>query len=446
MESLSSYAREVIEEMRRGAEAICVDDEDIAVVSEELRINTTLMYVAGRFVSDTGAAQLAEVLKVNSTISELDLSSCYFGDVGVAQLAEALKVNSTVTALELFDNGIDDAGAAHLAETLKVNSTLTVLDLYKAEIGDLGAVALAAALQVNTSLTFLNIAINDFGDIGSSALMNALRGNSALAHFDAGGLYINHESALHLEEMLRVNATLTYLALNEAHEIEDRALHGARETEDRANALAGALAAGLRVNTTLKTLDLSHRGLRFENCALIAEALKVNTSLSTLDLTDNRCAGGNLAEALKVNTSLSDLTLCEASISNWGAGQLAEALEVNHVLTSLGLRSNFIDAHGARYFANALRVNKSLKSLDLTDNPIGPTECDPEFSSAIQENPWARVCFTPPQRFAFLTGHYVEHSAVKKLPLDIIRRILTCYHIAQGRRAWRSGYMNTKNV
>ena len=50
-------------------------------------------------------------------------------DIHIASLAEAMKVNTTLTQLDLSNNHIGAAGAASLAEAMKVNTTLTQLDL-----------------------------------------------------------------------------------------------------------------------------------------------------------------------------------------------------------------------------------------------------------------------------------------------------------------------------
>ena len=51
--------------------------------------------------------------------------------------------------LDLRRNLIGDAGAVAIAEALRVNASVTVLNLGANEIGDEGAKALASALEVN---------------------------------------------------------------------------------------------------------------------------------------------------------------------------------------------------------------------------------------------------------------------------------------------------------
>jgi len=55
----------------------------------------------------------------------------------------------------LCDNKIGDQGATAVAEALKVNGALTNLNLFINKIGDQGATAIAKALEVNGALTAL---------------------------------------------------------------------------------------------------------------------------------------------------------------------------------------------------------------------------------------------------------------------------------------------------
>ena len=66
-------------------------------------------------------------MKVNSSITDLNLSSNQFGLEGIRALAEALKVNSTITTLNLRKNIIEDKGMEVLLVVLRENTTITDL-------------------------------------------------------------------------------------------------------------------------------------------------------------------------------------------------------------------------------------------------------------------------------------------------------------------------------
>ena len=75
------------------------------------------------------ATCIAEAIKVNKTLTNLNLRNNGIGDAGATCIAEAIKVNKTQTNLDLRSNGISDAGATCIAEAIKINKTLTFLDL-----------------------------------------------------------------------------------------------------------------------------------------------------------------------------------------------------------------------------------------------------------------------------------------------------------------------------
>ena len=135
-------------------------------------------------LSEVEFVLLVEALKVNSTLTKLDLDFYGIGDQGATGLAEALKVNSTLTVLVLKDNVIGHQGATSIAEALKVNSTLTNLDLQHSYIGDQGATSIAEALKVNSTLTNLDLQDNDISDQGATCLVEALKMNSTLRFLD----------------------------------------------------------------------------------------------------------------------------------------------------------------------------------------------------------------------------------------------------------------------
>ena len=73
-----------------------------------------------------------------------------------------------------------------------------------------------------------------------------------------------------------------------------------------------ALAETLRLNSTLKSLDLGDNGLGEGAGRALAETPRLNSTLTSLDLSENDLgegAGRALAEALRVNTSLTSLKL-----------------------------------------------------------------------------------------------------------------------------------------
>ncbi|XP_004346161.2 hypothetical protein CAOG_05488 [Capsaspora owczarzaki ATCC 30864] len=274
---------------------------------------------------------VAEGLKVNTTLTVLDMKEHHLDDDGAKAFAEALKVNTTLTKLNLWANQIGEAGAQAIAEALKVNATLRTLYLDRNQIGDAGAKAIAEALKVNATLRTLYLDRNQFGDAGVQAIAKALQ----------------------------VNKTLSWLNLID---------------KQIGDAGAQALAEALRVNATLAVLYLRENRLGDAGAQAIAEALKSNTMLTFLDLWANQIgeAGAQaIAEALKMNSTLIQLFLNGNQIGDFGAKAFAEALRVNMTVQRLDLTGNGIGNLGAQAIDEARQVNDKCRvNIDSQINPL----------------------------------------------------------------------------
>ena len=154
------------------------------------------------------------------------------------------------------------------------------------------------------------------------------------------------------------------------------------------NEVANSLSQALRVNTCLTSLNLSRNSIGCEGANSLSQALRVNTSLTSLHLHDNSIGdkGANfLSQALRVNASLTFLDLSKNLIGDEGANSLSQALRVNTSLTFLDLSKNLIGDEGANSLSQALRVNTSLTFLDLSGNLIGDEGAN-SLSQALRVN------------------------------------------------------------
>ena len=338
-----------------------IGDEGANLLAQALRVNTSLsdLNLSSNSIGYKVANSLAQALRVNTSLSSLYLRFNSIGNEGANSLAQALRVNTSLSSLDLCQTSIRNEGANSLAQALRVNTSLSSLVLCHNSIGNEGANSLAQALRVNTSLSDLNLSSNSIGDEGANSLAQALRVNTSLSDLNLGFNSFGNEGANSLAQALRVNTSLSSLDL-------------------RFNSIgykvANSLAQALRVNTSLSSLYLRVNSIGDEGANSLAQALRVNTSFSSLVLCHNSIGneGANsLAQALRVNTSLSSLVLCHNSIGNEGANSLGQALRVNTSLSDLNLSSNSIGVEGANSLAQALRVNTSLSSLVLCHNSIG---------------------------------------------------------------------------
>jgi Ran GTPase-activating protein (RanGAP) involved in mRNA processing and transport len=139
--------------------------ENEVALANALKHNSTLKsltVIPDRYISmeRSVSSAIADVLRVQSALISLDLSSNLIGSEGAIYISESLKVNSTLTYLNLNWNSIEKEGAMAIADALKVNSSLGTLFLMGNCILKEGAMAIADALTANYSLTSLDLSWN----------------------------------------------------------------------------------------------------------------------------------------------------------------------------------------------------------------------------------------------------------------------------------------------
>jgi len=165
-------------------------------------------------VGNKGAAKLAEALKHNTSLTELDLVDSRVGDEGATKLAEALRQNTTLVSLLLRNNNVEDKGAMKLAEALKFNTTLVELNLDNNGVNDGGATKLAETLQCNSTLTKLDLSNNQVTDEGATSLAEALKQNTTLVTLEFEGNKMTEKGAEKFAEALLHSRSIKRLGLD----------------------------------------------------------------------------------------------------------------------------------------------------------------------------------------------------------------------------------------
>ena len=85
--------------------------------------------------------------------------------------------------MDLSGNGIQNEGAESLAQALRVNFSLSSLNLSASFIDRQGVILLAQALGVNSSLSSLKLS-HPYGNNVGIEFAHALRGNTSLSSFN----------------------------------------------------------------------------------------------------------------------------------------------------------------------------------------------------------------------------------------------------------------------
>ena len=252
-----------------------------------------------------------------STIDSLkvDLSSAYIGDSGCRFLLKDLSAstdNFTASlSLSLPGSQLREAGLQSLTDYLcssgsqalqtltlgyKEPSVVVYVDSDASE-SDL-LLPLSKALEINSTLTELSL-------VKSSLRVNEANGKA-------------------LATMLKANKSLQVLNLAKNPEIGDQgALH---------------IAEGLKVNSTLKTLNLNDCGITLEGIENVAQALTVNKTLQDFDIGRNYITDTGvvcLAKALKANIGLAHLNLAECGMTDESLNVLGTCIAENRSLKTL---------------------------------------------------------------------------------------------------------------
>ncbi|CAF3869648.1 unnamed protein product [Rotaria magnacalcarata] len=184
-------------------------DRDIETVIKQALIEKecTRLDLGYNAITAKGASIIADSLKYNTTLEELDFHNNHISDLGVHSLAEVLSSNTSILrALGLGSNGITDNGAEHLAEMLKTNQTITWLALAGNQISDRGVKLLANTLAYqNTSLLVLSLHVNkSISDASVDTIIDMLQRNKSLKKLWIQDCNISDDGKRRLREAAKV--------------------------------------------------------------------------------------------------------------------------------------------------------------------------------------------------------------------------------------------------
>jgi Ran GTPase-activating protein (RanGAP) involved in mRNA processing and transport len=99
---------------------------------QELERNTTVtnLTIRNRKLCRENIQQLNTVLRRNTALHSLDLTSSAFGSAGLAEIAPALYRKTLIKTLYLASNGLDDIKSANaLRESIRRSKKITSLNI-----------------------------------------------------------------------------------------------------------------------------------------------------------------------------------------------------------------------------------------------------------------------------------------------------------------------------
>ncbi|KAJ9464832.1 FERM domain-containing protein C [Diplonema papillatum] len=144
----------------------------------------------------------------------------------------------------------------------------------------------------------------------------------------------------------------------------------------------------LKVNTMIRSLNLSYNKLSDNAIGLICEALSDNPVLEVLNLSGNAMTeqgASFVAALLQANSSLHTLVLFNCNLDDKCALHLANALQQNNTLHTLNLAMNNCSDAACDFFLQALNHNKALAVADLAQNEaISDDKCNQIKAALLQ--------------------------------------------------------------
>ena len=316
-------------------------------------------------IGSTGAVSIFRSLEHNTSLEELDLSEN-------RQLAEAdseavgcatermLNVNRKLKYLNLSGCNVTDPIVKHILTGLMKNTSLVTLKMRSPTLSVRCAVSLLQ--QMTTHLT-LSITVDEVNILGVGRVK-----------MDRGSLWCV------IGDLISENCVEFFTAVNNSG-LKVSNLN----VQDLTDQTAEHFAVGLAESQWVQALKLKHCYIRSTGAVSILTSLEHNSSLDELDLSgnsqlaegDSEAVGCAIDRMLKVNRTLKVLNLTDCRLKNKVVSYFANGLAQNHSVRKVILHSNSIGSTGAVSIFISLEHNTSLEELDLSENRQ-PAEGDSE--------------------------------------------------------------------
>ena len=270
--------------------------------------------------------------------------------------------------LNLSDNyNIGRGGAVNLITSLTKFSTIRELNLTFTEIGFEDCKALSELLASTKCINVLVICddreFNEFILSSDSVqlIVDGLSHNTSLEKLIMKWSDFSSENVFELASVLRVNASLKVLNIMECNIQSSDSVHLAKALEEN-------------TTTQLQTLRLEGNPIGSKGAVAFASMLATNKSLASLSLSKCSIQGEGavcLAKALEKNSTVREFDISENSIGSEGAVAFANMLATNKSLVKFNMWSCSIQGEGAVAFASMLKKNQCLKTLGLYHASVG---------------------------------------------------------------------------
>ncbi|XP_039642237.1 protein phosphatase 1 regulatory subunit 37 isoform X2 [Perca fluviatilis] len=222
-----------------------VDYSAQALSKALLTSRLTVLHLHNAQLSGMPLYTLVGALKSNKNLQELHLTNNLLNSYQDAlHLGDLIRYNTTLQTLELSSNAVADAGLEELCDGLRWQTVgVRILLLRNNQITACGMVHLAKALPMLKVLQVLDLGENLLGDEGIQVIREPLMMNCSVLQLGLAQANITCEGAVALAEFLAESRQIQGLDL--------------RQNEVKVGGLM-ALCLALRINRSLASLDLDH--------------------------------------------------------------------------------------------------------------------------------------------------------------------------------------------
>lgn len=164
------------------------------------------------------AYDLVSFLEKNNTITSLKLFNSTINADGFYIIAQSIKNNTMLKNIKFSgnENREDVSIAIYIAEIIKFNKTLTDINLTDLNIDDDGIKVISEALAINTTLSKINLSGNPYSHLSANHLGHALEANNTITHIVLRDNFISIKGYKILLDKLKNNVVLTTIEIDEA--------------------------------------------------------------------------------------------------------------------------------------------------------------------------------------------------------------------------------------
>ena len=307
-------------------------------------------------VNKTVVDELANILLVNPSLKELDLSCNNLSTSDSIMIFKGMKNLSSLFIINISHNMIANEAANEFANVLLHNTTLQEFDISYNTLSTLDTVKILRGMMNISSLLAINVNYNDITSEAADELSTVLLHNTSLQKFDLSHNNLSTSDAARIFKGMK--NILSLVKINISH-------------NNITNKAADDLATVLLHNTLLQELDLSCNNLSTSDTWKIFKGMKNISSLVRLNVSHNNItdkAADELATVLHHNISLQELELSHNNISTLDAEKIFEGMRSMSNLITVSISHNMITDEVAEKIAIILSRNNKLTSLDLSSN------------------------------------------------------------------------------